>query len=1105
MSAPAFGLAQDDSAVRARALDPAGSFIVQAPAGSGKTSLLVQRFLVLLGRVEQPEAIAAITFTRKAAAEMRARIVEALARAAAGETGSSRHEQTTLEAAQAALQRDREAGWDLRSNPARLRIQTIDSLCASIVQRMPWMARTGGMPAIAEDARELYREAARHTLGHLTGPGRAGQAVERLLLHLDNHYRSLAAMFEDLLPKRDQWLRHLGVGAGVGAEGEALRAALEDSLAGVVKQGLERAAHRIPPLVLARIVELHDAAAARLDPARPRVQVAPGTAAADLPGWRALADFLLTGNDHWRKSADSRHGFPPHYKEEKREFLEIAGTLAEDEALLAALVEIRKLPDARFREEQWSVLESLLTLLPVAAAELKLTFRERGTVDFVELGEAARRALGSTGHPTDLAFSLGERIEHLLVDEFQDTSVSQFELVERLVAGWEAADPGDRTLFLVGDPMQSIYRFREAQVGLFLRARTAGVGAVSCEPLQLTANFRSRPGIVDWVNTAFTSIFPAAEDAALGAIAYSASQPRRAVAASAEVTIHAYFNSAEQEEAAEVARLAEAALPGSVAVLVRARSHAIAIVAEFERRRIPFRAVEFDPLAERPAMQDLQALTRAMLHPGDRAAWLAILRAPWCGLTLAELHDLAADPRAMMWDRLTRSASPRLQRVREALAEPLALVRRIPLRQCVEPAWIRLGGPACLTSAADRADCVRYFDLLEEIDNGGETTFDLLERRLGQLFGLPPPVDGPAVELMTIHKAKGLEWDTVIVPGLGREAAADAKPLLRWSEVPGPDGSTSLVFAPIEATREENDDAIFSYLARMERQRSRYETARLLYVAATRARERLHWLGHAEVNAKGEAKPRSGTLLQLLWPAVERHFAAAMPPGATKGAAATETLPLDQRMRRLPESWQPPKPAARPEWEPRETGETEVTFDWTGDTLRHAGAVTHVWLDRIAREGLGRWTVTRVREEVTLFREALEALGLADDAEIAVGAAAVEAALTRSLADPRGRWLLGPHPEAANELRVSVFDGGTVHNGVIDRTFVDTEGVRWIIDYKTSSHEGADAAAFLDNELQRYRARLERYARYFRATESRPIRLGLYFPLMGGWRQWQPE
>ena len=86
-----------------------------------------------------------------------------------------------------------------------------------------------------------------------------------------------------------------------------------------------------------------------------------------------------------------------------------------------------------------------------------------------------------------------------------------------------------------------------------------------------------------------------------------------------------------------------------------------------------------------------------------------------------------------------------------------------------------------------------------------------------------------------------------------------------------------------------------------------------------------------------------------------------------------------------------------------------------------------------------------------------------------------------------------------------MFEDDTVHNGVIDRTFVDTDGVRWIVDYKTASHEGAGESAFLDNELERYRARLERYARYFRATESRPIRLGLYFPLMGGWREWQPE
>ena len=1082
--------APEDADARRRALDPAASFIVQAPAGSGKTSLLVQRFLVLLGRVEQPEAIVAVTFTRKAAAEMRGRVIQALEQPPAGLAG---------EAARAALDRDRALGWDLRSNPARLRIQTIDSLCASIVQRMPWMARTGGMPGIVEDARELYREAAHHTLAHLARDGRAAEAVERLLLHLDNNYRALREMFEDLLPKRDQWLRHLGVDAARAP----LRAALEDSLASVVRQGLERAATRIPPLVLARIVDLNDVAGARIDPPRAPLASLPGAAAEDLPAWRALADFLLTGSGAWRKTADARHGFPPHYKDEKREFLAIVDSLSADEALLAALAEIRKLPNPQFAAGQWQILEALLTLLPVAAAELKLEFRERGVVDFVELGEAARRALGASGHPTDLAFSLGDRIQHLLVDEFQDTSISQFELVERLVAGWEAAAEADRTLFLVGDPMQSIYRFREAQVALFLRARTEGVGGVSCEPLRLSANFRSRPPLVDWVNAAFTQIFPSAEDPVLGAVVYSPSQPHRAPSHSAEVSVHPYFSPDPQPEAEQVADLAHAGLAnGTVAVLVRARSHAVSIVAELARRRIPFRAVEFDKLAERPAIQDLQALTRALLHPGDRTSWLAVLRAPWCGLTLAELHALASpDPKAIVWDRLATLDSPRARRLREALARSVSQARRVPLRQCIEPAWIRLGGPQCAASPAEQADCARYFDLLDEIDDGGETSFELLERRTSELFGVPPTVEGSAVELMTIHKAKGLEWDTVIVPGLGREAAADPKQLLRWSEVPAPDGSTRLVFAPIEATREEQDDPIFSYLGRMERQRGRHEAARLLYVAATRARERLHWLGHVEVNAKGEAKPRAGTLLHLLWPAVQNHYSTPAPAAHTATAVAP---PLDQTLRRLPADWSPPPLAGSPAWTPRENEDTEVSFDWAGDAVRFAGTVTHRWLDRIAREGLAQWTPERVRSEAASVRGSLEALGLAEP-EIAGAAALVEQALARTLADPRGRWLLQPHPEAASELRVSIFDDGAIHHCSIDRTFVGGDGIRWIVDYKTSSHQGGGLDAFLDNERERYRARLERYARYFRATGSHPIRLGLFFPLMGGWREWQPE
>src|SRR5262249_8258910 len=124
-----------DDAARAAALDPSRSFIVEAPAGSGKTELLIQRFLALLATVHEPERVVAITFTRKAAAEMRARVRRALAEAAAGEGGESPHRQTTLALARAVVARDDERSWALLAQPQRLRIDTLDAFNAWLAQQ----------------------------------------------------------------------------------------------------------------------------------------------------------------------------------------------------------------------------------------------------------------------------------------------------------------------------------------------------------------------------------------------------------------------------------------------------------------------------------------------------------------------------------------------------------------------------------------------------------------------------------------------------------------------------------------------------------------------------------------------------------------------------------------------------------------------------------------------------------------------------------------------------------------------------------------------------------------------------------------------------------
>jgi hypothetical protein len=175
-------------------------------------------------------------------------------------------------------------------------------------------------------------------------------------------------------------------------------------------------------------------------------------------------------------------------------------------------------------------------------------------------------------------------------------------------------------------------------------------------------------------------------------------------------------------------------------------------------------------------------------------------------------------------------------------------------------------------------------------------------------------------------------------------------------------------------------------------------------------------------------------------------------------------------------------------------------FRWAGEIARHVGTIAHGFLQRIASEGLTAWDAGRVAGERPRLRAALAAAGVPEaDLEGATERAA--ATITGVLTDERGRWLLDRHADAACELPLAgVVEGRTVHC-VLDRTFVDASGTRWIVDYKSSTHEGGDVETFLAAEWQRYRPQLERYARLLARIDDRPIRIGLYHPLLGGWQE----
>lgn len=1101
---------------RRLALDPSRSFIVQAPAGSGKTELLIQRYLTLLAVVDQPEGVVAITFTKKAAGEMRQRVVEAL-RHAVGPRPDKDHDALTWELARAVRARSEEGLWNLYSNPSRLRIRTIDSLCASLTRQMPWLSRLGAPPNIIEDASELYADAARQTIELLESTDWSA-AVETLLAHLDNDYQKLQGLLAGMLARRDQWLRHV---SGVVDAAQA-REALETALGNVIQNGIDTARALLPAKVVPEVVSIVSAAGANLI-SEQRAGAATLCAGMtelpelqDLDRWMGIVETLLKQDGDWRKQVTVANGFPPANKALKQRYQNLMAVLRSNEPLRAALVELRQLPEARFEESQWQALAALLELLPVAAAQLQAQFSERGDADYAEVAMAAQRALGEPDEPTDLALSLDYKVQHLLVDEFQDTSVSQYTLLEKLTAGWETGD--GRTIFLVGDPMQSIYGFREAEVGLFLKACREGVGSVPLGLLRLSANFRSDEGAVDWVNATFPSVMPASEDIPTGAIPFCPSVHVKPDGASHAVTLHPFLGRDDADEAARIVQLVREARDrgAKTAILARARSHLTHILATLRESGLRFRAVEIDSLAEQPLICDLTSLTRALLHTGDRIAWLSILRAPWCGLILADLHSLAGDDgRAAVWDlvrdevrvaSLSADGQRRIARLRDVLENTMSR-RPASLRAWVEGAWLALGGPACAAVPADRDNAEAFFELLEEMDEGGRLDTAALTGRIEDLHANPDPDADDGLQIMPIHKAKGLEFDVVIVPGLGRRPRTDESRLMLWLERPRLGGKADLLMAPIHATGADHDRT-YDYLKLIDARKSEYEAGRLLYVAATRAKSELHLLGHTGFDAENGVvelkEPESGSLLRQMWDIARPTFEAAA-TSIQASHAHVEAPRRPQAMQRLVGDWSlPAVPAAVaiPHLALPEVGADEVvSFRWVGDTLRHVGTVIHQMLQWIAEDGVATWNTGRIEQQKPAYRAALLQLGV-PTAELADAVEQVAAALTRTRADERGRWLLGgAHISAACEYSLTGVDGGKVVNVRIDRTFIDRDGTRWIVDYKTSSHEGTGLEAFLDNERERYRRQMERYRWMFSELEGRRVRIGLYFPLLNGWRE----
>ena len=1148
-----------DQSARARTLETNESFLVQAPAGSGKTELLTRRLLKLLAEVDEPEQILAITFTLAATAEMRQRVLNALQKARdTEETGEE------LQLARGALENDARRSWNLLQQPERLNIQTIDAVCLAIAHETPLLSRLGGSLSPTDKPQPLYTLAARRTLARLGSEEPISSALTALLQLRSTSLPDCQKLIAEMLDKRDQWGRVLPLGQTT-FDWPVVRAFLEAPLRRTHDEAIQKAQALFAghPDLAQELIEVLSHACGNIDPDADLMSLKHVTdirQLTDQAHWDCLCDFLLTQKDEWRASVPTKIGYPTGRAgtAPRARYKALLARLDANPEFLAMLSELRALPPQAYSEEESQILQHMLVILRYATAELRLVFAERGLVDFVELGLAARQVLrDDQGELSELAADVAARWPHLLVDEFQDTSRSQYELFTLIASGWESAGRG--SCFLVGDPMQSIYMFRQAEVELFERTRRYGLGegtaVVHLTPLQLQTNFRSHAGLVDRLNDIFAQVFgpgtgeeyqvtfapsKAHDPAPRGNLgvrvwpSFSVSRPSTEEKRAAEDAEARQVVSIIQEHWPAVETAKRKHTEFRIAVLVRARTHLDLIARRLRKAEIPFRAVEIEQLVERQEVKDLTALTRTLLHPMDRIAWLSVLRAPWCGLTVKDLHALAGSDTKDYYNQpamltLLRERTPllstdgqgRAARVLSVLEDALrGRHRQVSLAQWVERTWATLGGRACVDRAG-YANVHAFFAMLEQLGPGA----DGLEEQIAELCAQPDPAANErcGVHLMTIHKAKGLGFDVVIVPGLGRATRTEAQPLLRWLEqtrLLGPTEQEEREFVVAPIGRNGKQGGIYAWIGELQGRREDDEAKRLLYVAATRARKELHLLGTAIVRRSNqELSPGpSGTLLGIAWTALKPDFerareeqAPAADPTPQQAEFSFPPASPTIQFRRLPADWKPREYAAA-----RETEETlEVVERPRGSLAARAfGTVVHALLEDLTRlPGIDAAGVSpAVLDELRSWRPRalamLRSAGL-PRVEAEPQAAEVVRALQGVLQDAKGRWILGARAGAQTETSWSGWTGS--EGGKIVRTLRGDRIFRagatpcsaeethlWIVDYKTARHGASGLDAFLESEKEKYLHQLEAYAAVMRKVhgESQPLRLALYYPLL---------
>jgi ATP-dependent helicase/nuclease subunit A len=1114
-----------DQAIRDQALNPGEGFHLEAPAGSGKTSVLLARFLTLLARVDAPEEMLALTFTRKAAGELRARVMALL-----WERQDLGPDASPLELRLHALVQEvfRRHGEEtqLKLTPERLPIMTFHGFGAQLLKLAPQEA---GVPLAftlleEDEARWLKVEALdemRRRLNLRSPRDPVRQALIRRLVRLNNDWGRLAQELSGLLSRRDSLGDFLNL-ARVSRDAAAYRQLLEERFHMVLQPSLEELRASLAGCALGQgwpgfWRELQGSAHGSLI-----LPDLPGPAPADLPAWQALSEILLTKQGDPRKRLSAKDGFPEGFDQKKWSSLiqDLPGPV------VRTLKQCRNLTPTGASPEEAAALQDLVILVGEALSVYEQLCARQGALDFVAL-EAATLNLLTEDDLTEVMLRLDYRLKHLLVDEFQDTSVNQMQLLCRLMAGWQ--NGAGRTLMVVGDPKQSIYGWRQAKPRLFTASRNGlpcgGSPPLPLTPLTLTTNFRATRTLIDWANEVFGDTVM--KRGAAGTMFHRA-EPRPGATGGPGPSLALFSGdsdmAARELEARWLARQVAQARASlgkdeTIGILLFTRTHLPRYLQALNDAGLAVRVREGLKLSESRTVAHLHNLARAVTRPQDEVAWAAALRGPWGPQPLATLARVAQKPGDLWPEKLRALAAPTeaddgaaaLAGLAESFHQARFRVGRQPLADILTGfleatgAW---AGIAAWEGPRGVANARAYLDLLAAADDGlPEASFVKADFNLQAAFQPPDPqAQASSVEILTVHGAKGLEFDQVFLPFLDWQPlkSEDKTPPFLLEEIPGRNLHGLALARPYV---QEKQSSLYLVLRDLKNQRVVDEARRVFYVAVTRARQRLVMSALARLDKKGNW-PVSGES-PLAW--LQEHYRLNLPPA---GSAVSWPEPemdveLITEVQTLTGETAPPRdlPAAwdfSPEAAPFEVSfpsslspppeeiatrlETGTAID--GDAARLRGVIMHRALQTLAQ---GNSTPDAVSLAAALRQEGLTrpvAAVLAAEMQAELAACQADPFLTALLATdiPWGanEWLLEDRPRP-----------GAIRRGVIDLFAFDGQ-TWWLLDFKTSRPApGEDWEAFISQETEKYRSQLLAYremaARVRGIEPPKAIRLGIYF------------